>query len=102
MLAVDPPLLSATAIDVAEPHVSFPTGTSENASENVVVAPSLNVNSVGATFAFESENLIELEDDGTSIDDDGSTAPVRSWSVSVGQPLTVHDPGVFFMRVTLA
>ena len=43
-----------------------------------------------------------LPDDGTSMRLDANTAPRRSWSVMRGQPFSVHDPAVDFVRVTLA
>ena len=94
MLTVEPPDVRATAIEVAEPHVSLPTGTLEKANENVVVEPLRKVNSAGGSLARGQLNWIGLLAVGRSTLADGRTDPVRSWRVSVGQPLMVHGPEV--------
>ena len=102
MLTDEPCLEISTAIEVADPQVSVPTGTSLYANANVVDEPSDIVNNDGAAFALASGNWIALADDGRSIVFDGSTPPVRSCRVRIGQPLIVHVPVVVFVSVMLA
>lgn len=102
ILVVEPPATNATAIDVADPHVSLPTGTSEKARENVADEPSLIVKREGCALALGSLNRMGLLIVGRSTVADGKTAPLRSCSVNVGHPLIVQEPAVFLISVILA